>query len=113
MARAQSRIRRRPEFPVMGLRACSGSCMRIFQRMIYASRAAREGKTSFVGASCLRAEARTRRGKGILWRGGESGSQSALKVQAFSTFLEQNPPFELPPENGIQPRQGPVPSNGP
>jgi hypothetical protein len=26
-----------------------------------------------------------------------------LKVQAFSTFLEQNPPFELPPENGIQP----------
>jgi hypothetical protein len=33
--------------------------------------------------------------------GGESVSQSPLKVQAFSAFLEQNPPFELPPENGI------------
>jgi hypothetical protein len=35
--------------------------------------------------------------------GGESGSQSPLKDQAFSTFLDQNPPFELPPENGISP----------
>jgi hypothetical protein len=26
-----------------------------------------------------------------------------LKDQAFSTFLDQNPPFELPPENGISP----------
>ena len=33
--------------------------------------------------------------------GGESVSQSPLKDQAFSTFLDQNPPFELPPENRI------------
>ena len=37
--------------------------------------------------------------------GGESVSQSPLKDKAFSTFLDQNPPFELPPENGIPPRQ--------
>jgi hypothetical protein len=30
--------------------------------------------------------------------GGESVSQSLLKDKAFSTFLDQNPPFELPPE---------------
>jgi hypothetical protein len=35
--------------------------------------------------------------------GGESVSQSLLKDKAFSTFLNQNPPFELPPENGISP----------
>jgi hypothetical protein len=35
--------------------------------------------------------------------GGESVSQSPLKDQAFSIFLDQNPPFELPPENGISP----------
>jgi hypothetical protein len=34
-------------------------------------------------------------------RGGESVSQSPLKDKAFSTFLEQNSPFELRPENGI------------
>jgi hypothetical protein len=33
--------------------------------------------------------------------GGESVSQSPLKNNAFSTFLDQNPPFELLPENGI------------
>jgi hypothetical protein len=33
----------------------------------------------------------------------ERVSQSPLKDQAFSTFLDQNPPFELPPENGISP----------
>jgi hypothetical protein len=33
--------------------------------------------------------------------GGEGVSQSPLKDQAFSTFLDQNPPFELPAENGI------------
>jgi hypothetical protein len=32
--------------------------------------------------------------------GGEGGSQSPLKDRAFSTFLDQNPPFELPPEKG-------------
>jgi hypothetical protein len=26
-----------------------------------------------------------------------------LKDQAFSIFIDQNPPFELPPENGIPP----------
>jgi hypothetical protein len=35
--------------------------------------------------------------------GGERVSQSPLKDQAFSTFLDQNPPFELLPENGISP----------
>jgi hypothetical protein len=30
--------------------------------------------------------------------GGESVSQSPLKDIAFSTFLDQNPPFELPPK---------------
>jgi hypothetical protein len=30
--------------------------------------------------------------------GGEGVSQSPLKDQAFSTFLDQNPPFELPPK---------------
>jgi hypothetical protein len=45
--------------------------------------------------------------------GGESVSQSPLKDQAFSTFLDQNPPFELPPEMGFRLRQKPVPSNGP
>jgi hypothetical protein len=30
--------------------------------------------------------------------GGESVSQSPLKDNAFSTFLDQNPPFELPPK---------------
>jgi hypothetical protein len=33
----------------------------------------------------------------------ESVSQPPLKDKAFSTFLGQNPPFELPPENGISP----------
>jgi hypothetical protein len=33
---------------------------------------------------------------GELWRDGESVSQSPLKDKAFSTFLNQNPPFELP-----------------
>ena len=45
----------------------------------------------------------TRRIRGIEQYGGESVSQSSLKDQAFSTFLDQNPPFELPPENGISP----------
>jgi hypothetical protein len=30
--------------------------------------------------------------------GGESVSQLPLKDNAFSTFLDQNPPFELPPK---------------
>jgi hypothetical protein len=35
--------------------------------------------------------------------GGESVSQSPLKDKAFSTSLDQNPPLELRPENGISP----------
>jgi hypothetical protein len=33
--------------------------------------------------------------------GGESVSQPPLKNKAFSTFLDQNPPFEQRPENGV------------
>jgi hypothetical protein len=43
--------------------------------------------------------------------GGEGVSQSPLKDQAFSTFLDQNPPFELWPKNGISPST--LPPNGP
>jgi hypothetical protein len=35
--------------------------------------------------------------------GGESVSQSPLKDKAFSTFLGQNPPFELLAEMGFAP----------
>jgi hypothetical protein len=35
--------------------------------------------------------------------GGEGDSQSPLKDRAFSIFLDQNPPLELRPENGISP----------
>jgi hypothetical protein len=35
--------------------------------------------------------------------GGESVSQSPLKDQAFSTLLDQNPPFELRPKAGVSP----------
>jgi hypothetical protein len=45
----------------------------------------------------------TRRICGFGQGGGGSVSQSPLKDQAFSTFLDQNPRFELPPENGISP----------
>jgi hypothetical protein len=36
-----------------------------------------------------------------------------LKRKAFSTFLDQNPPFELPPKMEFRLRQKPVPLNGP
>jgi hypothetical protein len=45
--------------------------------------------------------------------GGESVSQSPLKDQAFSTFLDQNPPFELLPENGISPSTKACPAQWP
>jgi hypothetical protein len=45
--------------------------------------------------------------------GGESVSQSLLKDKAFSTFLDQNPPFELPPENGISPSTKACPAQWP
>jgi hypothetical protein len=35
--------------------------------------------------------------------GGEGDSQSPLKDRAFSIFLDQNPPLELRPEQGISP----------
>jgi len=35
--------------------------------------------------------------------GGEGASQSPLKDRAFLTLLDQNPPLELRPENGISP----------
>jgi hypothetical protein len=35
--------------------------------------------------------------------GGESVSQSPLNDQAFSTFLDQNPPFALRPKTGVSP----------
>jgi hypothetical protein len=45
--------------------------------------------------------------------GGEGVSQSPLKDKAFSTFLDQNPPFELPPENGISPSTKACPAQWP
>jgi hypothetical protein len=36
--------------------------------------------------------------KGHQCSGGESVSQCPLKTRAFSTFLDQNPPFELQPK---------------
>jgi hypothetical protein len=36
-----------------------------------------------------------------------------LKDKAFSTFLDQNPPFELPPENGILPSTKACPAQWP
>ena len=35
--------------------------------------------------------------------GEESVSQPPLKDKVFSAFLDQNPPFELRPENGVSP----------
>jgi hypothetical protein len=43
-----------------------------------------------------------------VFRGGESVSQPPLKDKAFLAFPDQNPPFELRPENGFSQRQGPV-----
>jgi hypothetical protein len=37
--------------------------------------------------------------------GGESVSQLPLKDKAFSTFLDQNPPFKLRPEKGGSPHR--------
>jgi hypothetical protein len=45
--------------------------------------------------------------------GGESVSQSPLKYKAFSTFLDQNPPFELQPEMEFGLRQKPIPTDDP
>jgi hypothetical protein len=39
----------------------------------------------------------------VRYPGGESVSQSPLKDKAFSTFLDQNPPFELLAKMGFAP----------
>jgi hypothetical protein len=48
--------------------------------------------------------ARTIGYRGEQCNGGESVSQPPLKDQAFSTFLDQNLPLELRPENGVSPQ---------
>jgi hypothetical protein len=50
--------------------------------------------------------------RGEQCNGGEGVSQSPLKDKAFSTFLNQNPPFELRPENGISPSAKACARNG-
>jgi hypothetical protein len=45
--------------------------------------------------------------------GGESVSQLPLKDKAFSTFPDENPPFELPPKNGISPSTKAFPAQWP
>ncbi len=42
-------------------------------------------------------------GRTNIMSGGESVSQSPLKEKAFSTFLDQNPPFELRTKTGVSP----------
>jgi hypothetical protein len=78
---------------------------RAFRRIISAP--CREGVRSSNEKSLpllgLIAHKLTRRICGFGQGGGESVSQSPLKDKAFSTFLDQNPPFELPPENEIPP----------
>lgn len=54
-----------------------------------------------------------RRTCGVGQAGGESVSQSLLKDKVFSTFLNQNPQFELTEKRGFCARQKPVPPNGP
>jgi hypothetical protein len=56
--------------------------------------------TAFVALLTVLLSVRTIGYSGEQWSGGESVSQSLLKDKAFSTFLDQNLPFELP-EKGI------------
>jgi hypothetical protein len=52
----------------------------------------------------LRANPRSKKSKILLEStgyGGENVSQSPLKDKAFSTFQDENPPFDLPTENGV------------
>jgi hypothetical protein len=46
----------------------------------------------------------------MIWR---RECQSILKDKAFSPFLDQNPPSELPPENGISPSTNACPAQWP
>jgi hypothetical protein len=52
--------------------------------------------TAFVALLIVLLSIRTIGYRGEQCCGGESVSQSPLKDKAFSTFLDQNPPFELP-----------------
>jgi len=54
--------------------------------------------TAFVALLIVLLSVRTIGYRGEQCGGGESVSQSPLKDKAFSTFLDKNPPFELPPE---------------
>jgi hypothetical protein len=55
--------------------------------------------TAFVALFIVLLSVRTIGYRGEHCNGGEGVSQSLLKDQAFLTFPDQNPPFELPPEN--------------
>jgi hypothetical protein len=52
--------------------------------------------TALVALIIVLLSVRTMGYRGEQCNGGEGVSQSPLKDQAFSTFLDQNPPFELP-----------------
>ena len=69
--------------------------------------------TAFVALLIVLLSVRTIGYRGEQCCGGESVSQSPLKDQAFSTFLDQNPPFELRPENGISPSTKACPAQWP
>jgi hypothetical protein len=69
--------------------------------------------TTFVALIIALLSVRTFEYTGEQRGGGESVSQSLLKDKAFSTFLDQNPPFELPPENGISPSTKACPAQWP
>ena len=57
--------------------------------------------TAFVALLIVLLSIRTIGYRGEQCGGGESVSQPPLKDKVFSTYLGQNPPFELPPENEI------------
>jgi hypothetical protein len=59
--------------------------------------------TAFVALLIVLLSVRTVGYRGEQCSGGEGVSQPPLKDNAFSTFLDQNPPFEQRPENGISP----------
>lgn len=56
--------------------------------------------TAFVALLLVLLSIRTIGYRGEQCNGGESVSQSTLRDKAFSTFIDQNPPFELRPEIG-------------
>jgi len=58
--------------------------------------------TAFVALLIVLLSVRTIGYRGERCGGGESVSQSPLKYEAFTTFTNQNPPFELRPEMGFR-----------